>query len=107
MSKVSVWWLKLGIAIERIKPGNPLQNGRHERMHLTLKKEATKPAAFNFLQQQSRFDDFIEEFNNEQFSWYFFEALFPAICRLSLRLYEAHQAHTCLFCLLNCKRGGC
>ena len=40
-----VWWLRLGIQIERIKPGHPQQNGRHERMHLTLKKEATKPAA--------------------------------------------------------------
>jgi putative transposase len=41
-------------------------NGRHERMHLTLKKEVTKPAACNFLQQQARFDDFIEIFNNER-----------------------------------------
>ena len=39
LSKLSVWWLRLGIAIERIKPGHPQQNGRHERMHLTLKKE--------------------------------------------------------------------
>jgi transposase InsO family protein len=45
LSKLSVWWLRLGIAIERIKPGNPQQNGRHERTHLTLKKEATKPPA--------------------------------------------------------------
>lgn len=66
MSKLSVWWLRLGVAIERIKPGNPQQNGRHERMHLTLKKEATKPAAFNLLQQQARFDDFIDEYNNER-----------------------------------------
>ena len=44
LSKLSVWWLRLGVAIERIKPGNPQQNGRHERMHLTLKKEATRPA---------------------------------------------------------------
>ena len=51
-----MWWLRLGIGIERIKPGNPQQNGRHERMHLTLKKEATKPAAKNFLQQQAKFD---------------------------------------------------
>jgi transposase InsO family protein len=43
LSKLSVWWLRLGIDIERIKPGNPQQNWRHERMHLTLKKEATKP----------------------------------------------------------------
>jgi putative transposase len=66
LSKLSVWWLRLGIQIERIKPGHPQQNGRHERMHLTLKKEATKPAAKNFLQQQAKFDDFIECFNRER-----------------------------------------
>jgi hypothetical protein len=66
LSRLSIWWLRLGIAIERIKPGNPQQNGRHERMHLTLKKEATKPAAYNFLQQQARFDDFVEEYNHER-----------------------------------------
>jgi transposase InsO family protein len=66
LSKLAVWWLRLGIGIERIKPGHPQQNGRHERMHLTLKKEATKPAARNFLQQQDRFDRFIEIFNNER-----------------------------------------
>ena len=66
LSKLAVWWLRLGIGIERIKPGSPQQNGRHERMHLTLKKEATKPAARNFLQQQARFDKFIEVFNNER-----------------------------------------
>jgi putative transposase len=66
LSKLSVWWLRLGIAIERIKPGHPQQNGRHERMHLTLKLEATKPAAQNFLQQQARFDDFIACYNNER-----------------------------------------
>lgn len=43
LSKLSVWWLRLGIGIERIRPGHPQQNGRHERMHLTLKKEATRP----------------------------------------------------------------
>jgi transposase InsO family protein len=43
LSKLSVWWLRLGISIERIKPGHPQQNGRHERMHLTLKKETTRP----------------------------------------------------------------
>jgi putative transposase len=66
LSKLSVWWLRLGIQIERITPGMPQQNGRHERMHLTLKKEATKPAADNFLQQQERFDHFINEFNHER-----------------------------------------
>src|SRR4030088_466710 len=66
LSKLAVWGLRLGIGIERIKPGHPQQNGRHERMHLTLKKEATKPASQNFLQQQARFDKFIEVFNNER-----------------------------------------
>lgn len=66
LSKLAIWWLRLGINIERIKPGNPQQNGRHERMHLTLKKEATKPAGKNFLQQQAKFDEFIDEFNNER-----------------------------------------
>src|SRR2546429_102796 len=63
LSKLSVWWLRLGIAIERIKPAHPEQNGRHERMHLTLKKEATKPAGKNFLQQQARFDAFTRVYN--------------------------------------------
>jgi transposase InsO family protein len=66
LSKLAVWWLRLGIGIERIKPGHPQQNGRHERMHLTLKKEATRPAGMNSLQQQARFDDFVSEFNNER-----------------------------------------
>jgi transposase InsO family protein len=66
LSKLAVWWLRLGIAIERIKPGQPQQNGRHERMHLTLKKEATRPPAMNSLQQQARFDAFRNEFNTER-----------------------------------------
>ena len=66
LSKLSVWWLRLGIHIERIKPGNPQQNGRHERMHLTLKKETTKPAGQNFLQQQDKFDEFITTYNHER-----------------------------------------
>ena len=66
LSKLSVWWLRLGIALERIKPGHPEQNGRHERMHLTLKREATKPAARNVLQQQARFDAFVAQYNTER-----------------------------------------
>src|SRR6476659_1112782 len=66
LSKLSVWWLRLGIRIERIKPGHPQQNGRHERMHRTLKQEATRPAGANLLQQQAKFDAFIEEFNFER-----------------------------------------
>ncbi len=63
LSKLSVWWLRLGISIERIKPGNPQQNGRHERMHLTLKKETTNPPEFTLLTQQERFDRFQEVYN--------------------------------------------
>src|SRR5215510_1015316 len=66
LSKLAVWWLRLGIQIERIKPGHPQQNGRHERMHLTLKREATKPAAANVLQQQARFDAFVARYNQER-----------------------------------------
>jgi transposase InsO family protein len=66
LSKLSVWWLRLGIQIERIKPGHPQQNGRHERMHLTLKKEATRPPGINTLQQQEKFDRFVAEFNRER-----------------------------------------
>ena len=66
LSKLAVWWLRLSIGIERIRPGHPQQNGRHERMHLTLKQEATKPASKNFLQQQARFDQFISTFNKER-----------------------------------------
>ena len=66
LSRLSVWWLRLGITIERIRPGHPQQNGRHERMHRTLKMEATRPAGSNFLQQQAKFDAFVHEFNNER-----------------------------------------
>ncbi len=66
LSKLAVWWLRLGIEIERIKPGCPQQNGRHERMHRTLKAEATRPPGMNFIQQQARFDDFVAEFNTER-----------------------------------------
>lgn len=66
LTRLSVWWLRLGIGLERIKPGHPEQNGRHERMHLTLKREATKPASPNFLQQQARFDAFVARYNDER-----------------------------------------
>src|SRR5713226_1849199 len=62
LSKLAVWWLRLGIRLERIQPGQPQQNGRHERMHLTLKREATRPAEANVLQQQARFDAFVERY---------------------------------------------
>jgi transposase InsO family protein len=66
LSKLSVWWLRLGVQIERITPGHPQQNGRHERMHLTLKQDTTKPAAANLLQQQGRFDAFLTLYNQRR-----------------------------------------
>jgi len=66
LSKLSVWWLRLGIDIERIKPGHPEQNGRHERMHLTMKKEVCRPPGYNFLQQQEKLDAFQNIYNNER-----------------------------------------
>lgn len=63
ISRLSKWWLKLGIKVERIEPGHPEQNGRHERMHLTLKQEATRPAGDNLLQQQEKLDNFVYEYN--------------------------------------------
>jgi len=66
LSKLAVWWLRLGIRLERIAPGHPEQNGRHERLHLTLKTEATRPASANVLQQQARFETFVHRFNHER-----------------------------------------
>lgn len=66
LSRLSVWWLRLGISIERIKPGHPQQNGRHERMHLTLKNETARPPAMNAIQQQEMFERFRHEFNAER-----------------------------------------
>lgn len=66
LTKLSVWWIRLGVKIERIRPGNPQENGRHERMHRTLKLEATKPTGSNLLQQQERFYRFMEEYNHER-----------------------------------------
>ena len=63
LTRLSVWWMRLEVVHERIKPGHPEQNGQHERMHRTLKAETTRPAKGNSLQQQERFDDFRQEFN--------------------------------------------
>ena len=66
LTKLSVYWLRLGLVLERIRPGHPEENGRHERMHRTLKFETARPARSNLLQQQERFDAFVDEFNDER-----------------------------------------
>jgi putative transposase len=66
LSTLSAWWVRLGILPELIEPGCPAQNGRHERMHRTLKAETTRPAAGSLAAQQRRFNSFREEFNHER-----------------------------------------
>lgn len=66
LSRLSVWWIRLGIVPERIEPGKPQQNGRHERMHKTLKAATTRPAARSMSAQQAKFNRFIQEYNEER-----------------------------------------
>ena len=63
LSSLSALWVKLGIEPELIEPGKPQQNGRHERMHRTLKADATIPPAWNLKAQQAKFDVFMQEYN--------------------------------------------
>jgi transposase InsO family protein len=66
LSQLSAWWVRLGILPECIEPGKPQQNGRHERMHRTLKAETTRPPGANLHAQQQKFNHFREEFNHER-----------------------------------------
>lgn len=66
LTKLSAYWLLLGIRLERTRPSHPEDNGQHERMHRTLKQETTRPPAKNILQQQERFDSFIDVFNRKR-----------------------------------------
>src|SRR5512134_794299 len=66
LSRLSIWWIHLGIRPERITPGKPAENGRHERMHRTLKAEATEPARANLRAQQRQFNAFRREFNEDR-----------------------------------------
>ena len=66
LSRLAVWWIRLGIAHQRIEPGKPQQNGSHERMHGTLKRQTASPPARTLRAQQLRFDDFVREYNQER-----------------------------------------
>ena len=66
LSSLSAWWVRLGVMPELIEPGKPQQNGRHERMHRTLKAETTRPPAANCRAQQRKFNYFREEFNSQR-----------------------------------------
>jgi transposase InsO family protein len=66
LSALSVWWVRLGIQLDRIEPGCPQQNGRHERMHRTLKEAVANPPRSNLRTQQQSFDAFRQEYNQER-----------------------------------------
>lgn len=66
LTELSVWWVRLGIRLERIQPGHPQQNGRHERMHRTLKEATANPPQRNLRLQQKAFDAFRREYNQER-----------------------------------------
>ena len=66
LTRLSYWWIRLGIHPERIEPGHPEQNGRHERMHRTLKAQTAAPPASNLSVQQKRFNGFMAEYNQER-----------------------------------------
>lgn len=66
LSRLSMWWVQLGIRPETIEPGRPQQNGRHERMHRTLKAGTARPPSVNLRAQQARFDRFRKVFNEER-----------------------------------------
>lgn len=66
LSRLSVWWIRLGIAHDRIDPGCPQQNGSHERMHGTLKRQTANPPARTLRAQQNRFDAFCQEYNQQR-----------------------------------------
>ena len=101
LSRLAVWWVKLGIELQRIEPGKPQQNGRHERMHRTLKHETSRPAAATAADQQLRFDRFRQEFNRERPhealgqeppAWHWQPSLRPFPERIEEPWYDADHA---------------
>jgi hypothetical protein len=66
LSALSIWWLRLGIRLERGRPGCPQDNGRHERLHRTLKEATAQPPKASFRAQQRAFDEFRAEYNEER-----------------------------------------
>jgi putative transposase len=88
LSPLSVRWLRLGVWPERIALAHPEQNGQHERMHLVLKQETTRPSAANMLAQQERFDRFVHEYNHERPHEALEQRTPDSVYRLSSRRYD-------------------
>lgn len=92
LSALSVWWLGLGIRVEYITPGQPQDNGGHERMHRTLKAETTKPPAYSAAAQQRRFDAWVREFNQERPHEALGQVVPQSLYRRSARVYVPDPA---------------
>lgn len=90
LSRLAVWWIRLGIRPERIMPGRPDQNGRHERMHSTLKAETAKPPRSSFSAQQRAFDRFRLEYNQERPHEALDQQVPASLYRPSLRSYPSY-----------------
>jgi len=84
-----VWWLKLGIRPERIEPGHPEQNGRHERMHRTLKQDVASPPASSYLEQHRRLVAFRQDYNHQRPHEALGQGLPGAVYSPSPRLFPA------------------
>jgi hypothetical protein len=89
LSRLAVWWIKLGIHPERIDPGHPEQNGRHERFHRTLKEEAITPPKATALDQQQAFDIFCQEYNTDRPHQALADQTPDSLYKPSLRPYPA------------------
>lgn len=89
LSRLAVWWIRLGIRPERIMPGRPDQNGRHERMHSTLKAETARPPRSSFSAQQRAFDRFQVEYNDERPHEALGQQVPASLYRRSLRAYPS------------------
>ena len=87
LTRLSAWWIRLGIRPETIEPGKPQQNGRHERMHRTLKREATQPPKANLSAQQRHFNDFRRTFNHIRPHEALDDATPHSVYRSALRAY--------------------
>jgi hypothetical protein len=91
LSRLGVWWIRLGIRPERIAPGAPQQNGRHERFHLTLKNETASPPHVSLHRQQRAFADFEREYNHVRPHEAIGQQIPAALYRPSPRSYPARM----------------
>ena len=108
LSTLSAWWVRLGILPELIEPGHPEQNGRHERMHRSLKAETTRPAAGSLGAQQRRFNAVRHEFNQERPHEALDQAT-PAACYVASSSGQSRQTRKTCRCELcpwlpNCRQ---